>query len=65
MKKELLKFGIEPNLFYVHQQPMVPDHGTIYKENPSSHHGGMCEDGHGDVFQGPPCEGDKKKSTSN
>ena len=26
------------NIFYVHQQPMVLDHGTIYEENPSSHH---------------------------
>ena len=31
--------------FYVHQQPMVPDHGTQCEENPSSHHGGMREDG--------------------
>ena len=23
---------------------MVPDHGTQYKENSSSHHGGMCEE---------------------
>ena len=23
---------------------MVHDHGTKYEENPSSHHGGMCED---------------------
>ena len=22
----------------MHQQPMVPDHGTKYEENPSSHH---------------------------
>ena len=32
-------------LFYMHQQPMVPDHGTQYEENPSSHHGGMHEEG--------------------
>ena len=25
------------------QQPMIPDHGTTYDKNPSSHHGGMCE----------------------
>ena len=31
-------------LFYMHQQPMVPDHGTQYEENQSSHHGGICED---------------------
>ena len=24
-------------LFYVHQQPMVPDHGTQFEENPSCH----------------------------
>ena len=30
---------------YMHQQPMVPDHGTQYKENPSSKHGGMHKDG--------------------
>ena len=34
-------------LFYMHQQqPMVPDHGTQYEENPSSHHGRMQEDEH-------------------
>ena len=32
-------------LFYVHQQPMISDHGTQYEGNPSSHHGGMFEDG--------------------
>ena len=31
-------------LFYMHQQPMVPDHGTQYKENPFSYHGGMHKD---------------------
>ena len=31
-------------LFYIHQCPMVPDHGTQYEDNPSSPHGGMCED---------------------
>ena len=31
--------------FYVHQQAMVPDHGTKYEDNSSCHHGGMCEDG--------------------
>ena len=25
-------------LFYVYQWPMLPDHGTEYEENPSSHH---------------------------
>ena len=35
-------------LFYMHQRPMVPDHDIQYKENPSGHHGGMCEDGHTD-----------------
>ena len=32
-------------LGYVHQRPMVLDHGNQYEENPSSHHGGMHEDG--------------------
>ena len=32
-------------LFYVHQQPMVPDQGTKYEENLCIHHGGMCENG--------------------
>ena len=27
---------------------MVPDHGTQYEENPSSHHGGMHVDGQTD-----------------
>ena len=27
------------------QQPIIPDHGTKYEENSSSHHGGMHEDG--------------------
>ena len=31
--------------FNVHQQSIVPDHGTKYEENPLSHHGGMCKDG--------------------
>ena len=35
-------------LFDMHQHPKVPDHGTQYEENPSSHNGGMCEDGHPD-----------------
>ena len=26
-------------LFYMHQQPTVPDLGTQYEENPSSHQG--------------------------
>ena len=26
------------------QQPIIPDHGTKYVENPYSFHGGMCED---------------------
>ena len=30
-------------ILYVHQQPMVADHGTQYEENPSSHHGGIHE----------------------
>ena len=29
----------------MHQRPMVPVHGTQYKENPPSHHGGMHMDG--------------------
>ena len=33
-------------LFYLHQQTMVPDHGTQYEENPSSHQWGMHEDGY-------------------
>ena len=33
-------------LFYMHQKAMVPDHDTQYEENPSTHHGGMHEDGH-------------------
>ena len=28
----------------MHQQPIVPGHGTQYGENPSTHHGGMHED---------------------
>ena len=35
-------------LFYVHQQPMVPDHGTKYEENPSSHDRWMWKDGQTD-----------------
>ena len=35
-------------LFYMHQQPMVPDHGTQYEENLASHHGWMHKDGHTD-----------------
>ena len=31
-------------VFYVHQRPMVPDHGTQYQKNSSSHHEGMRED---------------------
>ena len=27
---------------------MVCDHGTQYEENPSSYHGGICEDGRQD-----------------
>ena len=27
---------------------MVHDHGTKYDENPSSHHGGMCDNGQTD-----------------
>ena len=34
----------------MHQRLMVPDHGTQYEENPSSHHGGMHEDGHLERF---------------
>ena len=29
---------------------MIPDHGTKHEENPSSHHGGICKDGHMDVL---------------
>ena len=29
----------------MHDRPVVPDDGTEYEENPSSHHGGMLEDG--------------------
>ena len=32
-------------LFYMHRRLMVSDHGAQYEENPSSHHGGMLEDG--------------------
>ena len=32
-------------VFYMHQQPMVPDQGTQYEGNPSRYHGGMREDG--------------------
>ena len=35
-------------LFYMHQWPMVPDHGTQYEENRFSHHGGMHNNGHPD-----------------
>ena len=35
-------------LFYMHQQPMIPDHGTQYEENPASHHGRMNKDRHPD-----------------
>ena len=31
-------------LCYVHQKPMVPDHGTKYGESSFIHHGGMRED---------------------
>ena len=31
-------------LFYMHQQPVVLDHGTQYEDNPSSHRGGMRKD---------------------
>ena len=37
-------------LFYMHEQPMVPDHGTQYEENPASHHGGILEDGLTDAW---------------
>ena len=33
-------------LFYLHQQPMVPDYCTQFEENPSSHHGRMHDNGH-------------------
>ena len=36
----LLKFGMELN--YILR--IVPDHGSQYEENPSSHHGGMFDD---------------------
>ena len=32
-------------IFYMHEQCMVPDHDAQYEENPSSHHGGMHNDG--------------------
>ena len=32
----------------MYQWPMVPDQGTQYEENPSSHHRGMREDKHPD-----------------
>ena len=28
----------------LHASVVVPDDGTQYEQNPSSHHGGMCED---------------------
>ena len=31
-------------ILYIHQRHMVPDHGTQYEDNPSSHHGGMYKD---------------------
>ena len=34
----------QPYSILHYQWPMVPDHGTQYEENPSSHHGGMHED---------------------
>ena len=37
-------------LFYVHQQTTVPDQGINYEENPSSYHGGMCEDGQTNIL---------------
>ena len=36
--------ALSQNLFHVHQQPVVPDHGTQYEENSFSHYGGMHED---------------------
>ena len=33
----------------MHLQPMGPDHGTQYEENPSNHHGGMRKDGRTDI----------------
>ena len=44
-KMAIINLTQSQNLFYVHQQPMVPDYGTQYEGNPSSHHGGMLEDG--------------------
>ena len=35
-------------LFYMHQRPIVPAHGTQYEEYTSNHHGGMHEDGQTD-----------------
>ena len=32
-------------LFYMHQWPKVPIHGTQNEENPSHHHGRMRKDG--------------------
>ena len=34
----------------MNQWPMVLDYGTQYEENPSSHHGRMCNDGLVDPF---------------
>ena len=28
-------------VFHMNEQPLVPDHGIQYKEQPSSHHEGM------------------------
>ena len=41
----LCVFGSGDVRAYVHQQPMVPDHGTQHEGNPSSHDGGMHKDG--------------------
>ena len=35
-------------IHFLHQQPMVPDHGTQYEENTFRHHGEIHEDGHSD-----------------
>ena len=40
-------------LVCVQQQPMVSDHGTKYKDNPSCYHRGMHKDGQTDWQTGP------------
>ena len=49
----LLKISTEPNLFYMHQQHLVPEHGAKYEDNQFSHHGEMHEDGQTDGWTRP------------